>query len=59
MTNSLIKEAPMGKRDFRRHEAKKPKKGEKKPSVAAILPTPTTVEVIKKGKKEKGAEEEE
>jgi len=50
----------MGTRDFRHHEAKKPKKGAKKPLVSEVLATPTTVEVIKtKGKKEKGAWEEE
>jgi hypothetical protein len=44
----------MGKRDFRHHEAKKPKKGAKKPLVTEALSTPTTVEVIKtKGKKDK------
>jgi hypothetical protein len=44
----------MGKRDFRHHEAKKPKKGAKKPLVTEVLSTPTTVEVIKaKGKKDK------
>ncbi len=56
----------MGTRDFRRHEAKKTKKGAKKPLVSEVLSGPATVEVIKsKGKKEKkewweekGAEEE-
>ena len=44
----------MGTRDFRHHEAKKPKKGAKKPLVSEVLSMPTTVEVIKaKGKKEK------
>jgi hypothetical protein len=44
----------MGKRDFRHHEAKKPKKGAKKPLVTEVLSAPTTVEVIKaKGKKDK------
>jgi len=38
----------MGKRDFRHREPKKPKKEVKKPSSGSILPTPTTVEVIKK-----------
>jgi hypothetical protein len=48
----------MGKRDIRRKEPKKPKKDVKKPSVAEILPTPVTVEVIKtKGKKEVPPEE--
>lgn len=49
----------MGKRDYRHREPKKPRKGAKKPHVEAVLPTPVTVEVIKKRKKEKGAEEEE
>ncbi len=47
----------MGKRDYRHREPKKTKKDAKKISVADILLTPTTVEVIKKGKKE-GKEEE-
>ena len=49
----------MGRRDYRRRESKKPKKGAKRPSVSELLHTPTAVEVIKKGKKEKGTEEEE
>ncbi len=49
----------MGKRDYRHREAKKTKKGAKKPSVSELLPTPATVEVIKKKGKEKSAEEEE
>ena len=49
----------MGKRDYRHRESKKPKKGAKKPSVADVLPSPTTVEVIKKGRKAAGTEEEE
>ena len=50
----------MGTRDFRHHEAKKPKKGAKKPLVSEVLSMPTTVEVIKaKGKKEKSAWEKE
>jgi hypothetical protein len=50
----------MGTRDFRHHEAKKPKKGAKKPLVSEVLSPPVTVEVIKvKGKKEKSALEEE
>jgi len=44
----------MGTRDFRHHEAKKPKKGAKKPLVSEVLSTPASVEVIKaKGKKDK------
>jgi hypothetical protein len=49
----------MGRRDYRHREPKKPKKGAKRPPISDLLPTPTTVEVIKKGKKEKGTEEEE
>jgi hypothetical protein len=49
----------MGTRDFRHHEAKKPKKGAKKPLVSEVLSAATTVEVIKvKGKKEKSSWEE-
>ena len=48
----------MGKRDYRHREAKKPKKTAKKTSPSTILPSPTTVEVIKKGKKERQEEEE-
>jgi len=48
----------MGKRDFRHREAKKPKKDAKKTLSATILPSPITVEVIKKGKKERQEEEE-
>lgn len=42
----------MGKRDYRHREPKKTKKDTKKTSLSDILPPPTTVEVIKKGKKE-------
>ncbi len=47
----------MGKRDYRHREPKKTKKMAKKISVDTILPAPTTVEVIKKGKKEPETEE--
>lgn len=47
----------MGRRDYRHREPKKAKKEAKKISAATILPSPTTVEVIKKGKKERKAEE--
>ena len=47
----------MGKRDFRHREPKKQKKDAKKISAATILPSPVTVEVIKKGKKEREEEE--
>ena len=47
----------MGRRDYRHRETKKPKKEVKKISATPILPSPVTVEVIKKGKKEGEAEE--
>ena len=47
----------MGKRDYRHREAKKPKKGAKKPSVTEMLSTPSTVDIVKKGSKEKAVEE--
>jgi hypothetical protein len=47
----------MGRRDYRHREAKKLKKSAKKISVETILPSPATVEVIKKGKKEPETEE--
>jgi len=47
----------MGRRDYRHRESKKPKKDAKKILADTILPSPVTVEVIKKGKKE-GKEEE-
>ena len=46
----------MGSRDYRKRETKKPKKGTKKPLGASVLPTPETVQVVKKGKKEKQEE---
>ncbi len=46
----------MGGRDYRWRESKRPKKGAKKP-LSTILQPPVTVEVIKKGKKPKEAEE--
>jgi len=47
----------MGRRDYRHHEAKKPKKGAKKANVSDILPQPVTVEVVKKkSRKEPEAE---
>jgi len=48
----------MGKRDYRHREPKKSKRDARKVSPATILPSPTTVEVIKKGKKERKEEEE-
>ncbi|MBA7656452.1 hypothetical protein ES703_64376 [subsurface metagenome] len=47
----------MGKRDYRHREPKKTKKTAKKISADTILLAPTTVEVIKKGKKEPETEE--
>jgi len=47
----------MGGRDYRRREPKKPKKDAKKISATTILLPPVTIEVIKKGKKERKAEE--
>jgi len=46
----------MGKRDYRRREAKKPKKGTKKAKVSSEFIPPTEVEVIKK-KRKAGPEE--
>ena len=48
----------MGRRDYRHREPKKAKKDTKKISVATILPPPTTVEVVRKGKKERKVEGE-
>ena len=48
----------MGRRDYRHREPKKTKKDIKKISPATILPSPITVEVVKKGKKEREEEEE-
>lgn len=47
----------MGRRDYRHREPKKSKRDTKKVSADTILPPPTTVEVIKKGKKEPKTEE--
>ena len=47
----------MGKLDYRHRESKKTKKDVKKIPVATVLPSPTTVGVIKKGRKEREAEE--
>jgi hypothetical protein len=47
----------MGRRDYRRHEAKKPKKNVKKTNITDILPPPVTVEVVKKKKKREPEEE--
>ncbi|MFC1929395.1 hypothetical protein ACFLW6_00795 [Chloroflexota bacterium] len=49
----------MGKRDYRNRESKKPKKEAKKlPPITTIMESPSGVEVIKKGKKDREAEEE-
>jgi hypothetical protein len=47
----------MGRRDYRRREPKKAKKSPGKTSTTSILPTPLTVETIKRGKKEQREEE--
>lgn len=49
----------MGRRDYRRRESKKSKKVAKKPASPVILPSPVTVEIIKKGKRAKPPAEEE
>jgi hypothetical protein len=49
----------MGSRDYSHKEKKKTKKDLKKISPVTILTTPVEVEVIRKGKKNKGEEEEE
>ena len=46
----------MGRRDVRKRESKKPKKGAKKAAGVSVLQPQTAVEVIKKGKKEKEEE---
>ena len=48
----------MGRRDYRHREPKKAKKDAKKMATATILPSPVTVETIKKGKKEQKEGEE-
>ena len=48
----------MGKRDIRGREKKKPKKDAARKTLSTdILPSPVTVEVIKKGKKDRPADE--
>lgn len=49
----------MGKRDFAKREAKKPKKDAKKLPPATIIQPTAEVEVIRKGKKSREGEEEE
>ena len=47
----------MGRRDFRHREPKKARKDAKRISPDTILPPSPTVEVVKKGKKERETEE--
>jgi hypothetical protein len=49
----------MGRRDYAHREKKKSKKDLRKISPVDIVTTPVEVEVIKKGKKKHGEEEEE
>jgi hypothetical protein len=49
----------MSRRDFRHRESKKPKKDSKKAPITTVIQPPATVQVIKKGKTEKGESEEE
>lgn len=49
----------MGSRDFRWRERKKPKKDAKKVTGVSVLPPTETVEVVKKVKKERPADENE
>lgn len=48
----------MGRRDYRHREPKKAKKDVKKVAPTTILPPPATVEVVRKGKKEREEEGE-
>lgn len=48
----------MGSRDYRHREPKKPRKEAKKVLPATILPSPMTVEVIKRKRKEREEETE-
>ena len=47
----------MGRRDYRHRESKKPGKSAKKILTDSVVPSPTTVEVVKKVKKEEKAEQ--
>ena len=47
----------MGSRDYRQREAKKPKKGGKKPSISEPLLSSPNVEVVKKRKQKAAGEE--
>src|SRR4030042_2734856 len=44
--------------DYRHRESKKSKKDAKKPTIESVLPTPVTVEVVKKGKRQQEESEE-
>ena len=48
----------MGRRDYRHREPRKPRKDAKKVLPASILTPSETVEVIRKGKRERKEEEE-
>jgi hypothetical protein len=48
----------MPRGDYRHRESKKPKKDAKKPTIESVLPTPVTVEVVKKGKRQREESEE-
>jgi len=54
----LYRGITMGKRDFKQREQKKPKKDARKTPAATILPAPppVEVEVVRKGKKDRGEE---
>ena len=49
----------MGRRDYRHREERKPRKGAKRPTVPEVMPAPVTVEVVKRGRKEREAAKEE
>ncbi len=44
----------MGRRDYRKRESKKSKKDARKAPTTVVIAPPASVEVIKRGKKEKG-----
>ncbi|MFW6125589.1 MAG: hypothetical protein ACOC58_00650 [Chloroflexota bacterium] len=48
----------VGRRDYRKREPKKGKKGAKKPAGTTELQPQASVDVVKKGRKEKEAERE-
>ena len=57
-TGEFAGDGDMGKRDFRHHEAKKPKKDARKIIQATIMePAPPPVEIIKRKRKERPEEE--